>query len=252
MHTFIFGIYPYIALSVLLIGSIARYERDPFTWKSSSSQFLRRKQLILGSVLFHVGVLTIFVGHLFGLLTPLWLVEALGISHQAKQILAVVVGGVAGVAALAGGIILIHRRLVDPRIRGTSSNMDIAILALLLLQLCLGMLTIIISVQHIDGGEMVKFMMWAQAIFIFDGNAAAYVDDAPLLFQLHILLGLTIFILFPFSRLVHMVSAPLRYLWRPGYQIVRSRRQTSLPSRSGATAPKAKLSGQHPAAKPAE
>lgn len=252
MHAFIFGIYPYIALSVLLIGTIARYERDPFTWKSSSSQLLRRKQLILGSVLFHVGVLTIFFGHLFGLLTPLWLIEALGVSHQAKQILAVVVGGVAGVAALAGGIILIHRRLSDPRIRATSSPMDIAILVLLLLQLCLGMATIAISVQHLDGGEMVKFMMWAQAIFTFDPNAAAYVDDAPLLFQLHVLLGLTIFILFPFSRLVHMLSAPVRYLWRPGYQVVRSRRQTTSANRQAIAVPAAAVSGPRRVAKPAE
>lgn len=224
MHGFIFGIYPYIALSVLLIGSIARYERDPFTWKSSSSQLLRRKQLILGSVLFHVGVLTIFFGHLFGLLTPLPLIEALGISHEAKQILAVVVGGVAGGMALVGGIILTHRRLIDPRIRATSSAMDIIILSLLLFQLCLGLLTIIISVQNIDGAEMVKFMQWAQAIFTFDTRAASYTEGAPLLFQLHIFLGLTIFILFPFSRLVHMLSAPVRYLWRPGYQIVRTRK----------------------------
>jgi nitrate reductase gamma subunit len=226
MHGFIFGIYPYIALSVLLIGSIARYERDPFTWKSSSSQLLRRKQLILGSVLFHVGVLTIFFGHLFGLLTPLPLIEALGISHEAKQILAVVVGGVAGGMALVGGIILIHRRLIDPRIRATSSAMDIIILSLLLLQLCLGLLTIIISVQNIDGAEMVKFMQWAQAISTFDTRAASYTEGAPLLFQLHIFLGLTIFTLFPFSRLVHMLSVPVRYLWRPGYQIVRTRKHS--------------------------
>lgn len=224
MHDFIFGIYPYIALSVLAIGSIARYERDPFTWKSSSSQLLRRKQMILGSVLFHVGVLTIFFGHLFGLLTPLWLIEAMGISHEAKQILAVVVGGIAGVMALSGGIILIHRRLVDPRIRANSSMMDIVILSLLLVQLCLGLLTIFISLQHLDGEEMVKFMKWAQAIFTLDGRAASYTEGAPLLFQLHIFLGLTIFILFPFSRLVHMLSAPIRYLWRPGYQIVRTRK----------------------------
>ncbi|OLP45007.1 respiratory nitrate reductase subunit gamma [Rhizobium oryziradicis] len=226
MHDFIFGIYPYIALSVLLIGSIARYERDPFTWKSSSSQLLRRKQLILGSVLFHVGVLIIFFGHFFGLLTPLPLIKALGISHEAKQILAVVVGGVAGTMALLGGIILIHRRLVDPRIRATSSMMDIIILSLLLLQLCLGLLTIIISVQNIDGGEMVKFMQWAQAIFTLDARAASYTAGAPLLFQLHIFLGLTIFTLFPFSRLVHMLSVPVRYLWRPGYQIVRTRKHS--------------------------
>lgn len=225
MHDFIFGIYPYIALSVLVIGSVARYERDPATWKSSSSQLLRHKQLATGSILFHGGVLTIFFGHLVGLLTPLWLIEALGISHEAKQILAVVVGGVAGVIALSGGIMLLHRRLVDPRIRATSSTMDIVILSLLLLQLCLGLLTIIISVQHIDGSEMVKFMQWAQAIFTLDGRAASYTRGVPVLFQLHIFLGLTIFTLFPFSRLVHMLSAPVRYLWRPGYQIVRTRKR---------------------------
>ncbi len=124
MHGFIFGIYPYIALSVLLIGSVARYERDPFTWKSSSSQLLRRRQLILGSVLFHIGVLTIFVGHFFGLLTPLSLLSALHITHEAKQILAIVVGGAGAIAALIGGFMLLHRRLFDPRIRATSSTMS--------------------------------------------------------------------------------------------------------------------------------
>ncbi len=254
MHNFIFGIYPYIALAVLLVGSVARYERDPFTWKSSSSQLLRRRQLILGSVLFHVGVLVVFVGHFFGLLTPIWLIELFGISHSAKQILAIVVGGVAGVMALAGGIILIHRRLADPRIRATSSTMDIVILSLLLAQLVLGLLTIFVSLQHLDGEEMVRFMQWAQGIFTFDPNAASYTEGASIIFQLHIVLGLTIFLLFPFSRLVHMLSAPVRYLWRPGYQIVRSRRTSPLPQRGGAARPaqvaKAPLAGK--AARPAE
>lgn len=254
MHNFIFGIYPYIALAVLLVGSVARYERDPFTWKSSSSQLLRRRQLILGSVLFHVGVLVVFVGHFFGLLTPIWLIELFGISHSAKQILAIVVGGVAGVMALAGGIILIHRRLADPRIRATSSTMDIVILSLLLAQLVLGLLTIFVSLQHLDGEEMVRFMQWAQGIFTFDPNAASYTEGASIIFQLHIVLGLTIFLLFPFSRLVHMLSAPVRYLWRPGYQIVRSRRTSPLPQQGGAARPaqvaKAPLAGK--AARPAE
>ncbi len=233
MHNFIFGIYPYIALAVLLVGSVARYERDPFTWKSSSSQLLRRRQLMVGSVLFHVGVLTIFAGHFFGLLTPLWLIEALGIGHEAKQILAMSVGGVAGIMALLGGIILIHRRLTDPRIRATSSWMDIVILSLLLVQLTLGLLTITVSMRHLDGVEMVKFMRWAQGIFTFDPKAASYTVGTSIIFELHILLGLTIFVLFPFSRLVHMLSAPMRYLWRPGYQIVRSRRGAPLPAHTG-------------------
>ena len=231
MHNFLFGIYPYIALSVLILGSIARYERDPFTWKSSSSQLLRRKQLIVGSVLFHIGVLVIFVGHFVGLLTPIWVFGALGISHGAKQVLAVVAGGIAGVMALVGGGILFHRRWTDPRIRKTSSFADIGILALLLVQLVLGLGTVFVSVQHLDGHEMTKFMSWALGIFTFDGQAASHIQDVAFIFKLHLFLGLTIFLLFPFTRLVHMLSVPLRYFTRPGYQVVRSRRQTPMPER---------------------
>jgi len=226
MHNFLYGIYPYIALSVLAIGSIARYERDPFTWKSSSSQMLRRKQLVWGSILFHVGVLVIFFGHLIGLLTPIWVFDAMGIGHGFKQLLAVVAGGIAGVMALVGGLMLFHRRWTDPRIRSTSSFADIAILALLLAQLVIGLGTIYVSLQHLDGHEMTTFMAWALGIFTFDSSAASYIENAHILFKLHIFLGLTIFLVFPFTRLVHMLSAPIRYLWRPGYQVVRSRKHT--------------------------
>jgi len=224
MHNFLFGIYPYIALSVLLVGSIARYERDPFTWKTSSSQLLRRKQLVIGSILFHLGVLVIFVGHLVGLLTPIQIFDALGISHGAKQTLAVVAGGIAGVSALIGGGMLFHRRWTDPRIRKTSSFADIAILAMLLVQLVLGVGTIFVSLQHLDGHEMTKFMAWAQGIFTFRTGAADHIADVALVFKLHLFLGLTILLVFPFTRLVHMLSVPVRYFVRPGYQIVRSRR----------------------------
>ena len=223
MHYFLFGVYPYIALSVMLIGSIVRYERDPFTWKTSSSQLLRRRQLVVGSLLFHVGILVIFVGHFVGLLTPIWFFDAIGISHGAKQILAIVVGGVAGVVALVGGGMLLHRRLTDPRIRKTSSFADIAILAILLLQLILGLGTIFVSLGHLDGSEMIKFMAWAQGIFTFRADAADHIADAAPLFKLHLFLGLTIFLVFPFTRLVHMLSMPIRYVFRPGYQVVRSR-----------------------------
>ncbi len=229
MHQFLFGTYPYIALAVLAIGSIARYERDPFTWKSSSSQLLRRKQLIVGSVLFHVGVLVIFFGHLGGLLTPIWIFDALGISHSAKQILAITAGGIAGVMALIGGLMLVTRRLMDPRIRMNSSFWDITILILLLVQLTLGLSTIVISLQNLDGHEMTLLMSWAQGIFYFDPAAASYIEDASIIFKLHLFLGLTIFLIFPFTRLVHMLSAPVRYVtpWRKGYQIVRSRKGAS-------------------------
>lgn len=138
MQDFLFGIYPYIALTVMIGMSVARYDRDPFTWKSKSSQLLRKRQFVIGSVLFHVGVLVIFFGHLVGLLTPIAVFDWLGIPHGAKQVLAMAAGGIAGLLALAGGTILLHRRLNDPRIRANSTPADTGILALLVAQLVLG------------------------------------------------------------------------------------------------------------------
>ncbi|MBN9315252.1 MAG: respiratory nitrate reductase subunit gamma [Devosia sp.] len=226
VNTLLFGVYPYIALVVLAVGTVIRYDREPYTWRSGSSQMLRRRQLMWGSVLFHVGVLLIFAGHLVGLLTPLAIWEMLGVSHGTKQLIAIVLGGVAGAMGIVGATLLVHRRFFDARVRRNSSLADSLIIVILWLQLALGLATIRVSMQHLDGEEMVKFMRWAQGIFTFDPNAASYVADAALVFKLHITLGLTIFVLFPFSRLVHMLSAPVRYLWRPGYQVVRTRRPT--------------------------
>lgn len=224
LNHMLFGIYPYIALAVLALGSIIRYDREPYSWRSGSSQLLRRKQLMWGSVLFHAGVLVIFFGHAGGLLTPIALFDALGISHGSKQLMAIIVGGVAGILAFAGATLLLHRRLTDPRIRKTSSFGDIMILGLLWLQLALGLGTIPVSMKHLDGSEMVKFMNWAQGIFTFQADASSFVADADIIFKMHLFLGMTILLLFPFTRLVHMLSAPVRYVWRPGYQVVRSRK----------------------------
>jgi len=223
LNTLLFGIYPYIALAVLALGSIIRYDREPYSWRSGSSQLLRRRQLVWGSVLFHAGVLIVFFGHLIGLLTPIALFDMVGISHGTKQMMAIVIGGVAGGVALIGATLLAHRRLFDPRIRATSSFGDNAVILLLWVQLTLGLATIPLSLGHLDGAEMVRFMAWAQGIFTFDMAAASYIADAHPIFKLHLFLGLTIFLLFPFTRLVHMLSAPIRYIWRPGYQVVRRR-----------------------------
>lgn len=232
INTFFFGIYPYIALTVLILGSIIRYDKDPYSWRAGSSQLLRRKQLMWGSLLFHIGVIIIFFGHLVGLLTPIQIFDALGISHSAKQILAIVAGGVAGVMAIIGATMLVHRRLFDDRVRATSSTSDTLIIILLWLQLLLGLATIPISLQHLDGHEMVKFMSWAQGIFIFDLTASEYVIDASIFFKLHLVLGLTILLIFPFTRLVHMLSVPVRYFWRPGYQVVRERNTSNTSRKS--------------------
>lgn len=225
INTILFGYYPYVALVVLALGSIIRYDREPYTWKAGSSQLLRRKQLYWGSLLFHLGVLAIFAGHLVGLLTPIWIWDALGVSHSLKQMIAISLGGVAGVMGIIGATLLIHRRFFDPRVRAASSFSDNMIILILWVQLALGLGSIFVSLQHRDGHEMVQLMSWAQGIFIFDPKAASYMVDANLIFKLHITLGLTIFVLFPFTRLVHMLSAPVRYIWRSGYQIVRTKRR---------------------------
>ena len=254
----IFGIMPYAALTILIVGSIARYERDPFTWKSSSSQLLRRKQLIWGSILFHVGILTVFFGHLVGLFTPVWVLDAIGIPYALKQWMAVLIGGPAGIAALIGATMLLHRRLFDPRIRVTSSWPDIIIMVLIWLQLVIGLLTITQTLQHMDGAEMVRFMNWSQSIVTWNINAWATVVDVHWLYKLHIFLGLIITALFPFTRLVHMISglaAPFRYLLgRSGYQVVRTRRQAPLPKHPNVAAATAQATrpAAAPRAKPAE
>lgn len=223
LHFFLFQIFPYIMLSVLLLGSILRFDRDPYSWRSKSSQLLRKRQLMWGSVLFHLGILVVLGGHVVGLLTPIWVFDTLGISHGFKQVLAMSVGGIAGVFCLFGLVLLLHRRLFDLRIRATSSFADIAILVLLLVQLLLGLASILVSLDHLDGHEMVKFMGWAQSIVTFQGGAADYVRDVHPIFKCHLVLGMFIFLVFPFTRLVHVWSAPVFYVFRRQYQIVRRR-----------------------------
>lgn len=220
----LFGIYPYICLSVFLIGSLIRFDREQYGWRSQSSQLLRRRQLMWGSNLFHIGILAILVGHTGGLLTPVAVFEALGISHTAKQWTAMIVGGIAGLMCLVGLLMLLHRRVTDPRIRRTSSFADIAVLVLLLAQLLLGLGSIVVSLHHLDGSEMVALMNWAQHVVTLRPGAAAYVYDVSPVFKAHLLLGMTLFLIFPFTRLVHIWSAPVWYLGRRGYQIVRTKR----------------------------
>jgi nitrate reductase gamma subunit len=218
-----FGWYPYVALIVLFVGSVLRFDKDQYSWRSQSSQFLRRRQMIIGSNLFHLGVLVIFVGHLIGLLTPIGVFHAVGIGNATKQMLALLVGGLAGLAALVGCTLLLHRRLFDPRVRRTSSWGDIAVLVLIWLQLVMGVGTIYWSVQHLEGDKMVQFMSWAHSILTLQPGAAQQLAGVDLIYKLHIILGLTLFLITPFTRLVHIWSAPIWYLLRPGYQIARSR-----------------------------
>ena len=224
INTFFFGIYPYICLAVFFVGSLTRFDRDQYTWKSDSSQLLRQGSLRWGSNLFHIGVLGIFFGHIGGLLTPLEVWHVLGVSMANKQLIAIYGGGTFGILGLIGALILIQRRLSDERILRHSKPMDIFIIVLLMAQLALGLATIPVSLQHMDGGEMLKLVQWAHHIWTFRGGAADYLAEVSILFKLHLFIGLTVFLIFPFTRLVHIWSgfAVVGYLVR-AYQLVRAR-----------------------------
>lgn len=224
LHTFLFGIYPYLALAIFLLGSLIRFDREQYSWKSDSSQLLRRGQLRLGSNLFHIGILGLFFGHLFGLLTPPAVYHALGVSTQMKQTLAVIAGNLLGLTCLAGLLLLVHRRLVETRIRRTSKTMDFVILGWILVTLGLGIFTTPVSWQHRDGATMLALAGWAQHIVTLRGGAAEFVRHVDLIYRIHLVFGMTVFVLFPFSRLVHVWSGfgIAAYLVRP-YQVVRRR-----------------------------
>jgi len=224
VNTLLFGVYPYICLVVLLIGSLIRFDREPYTWKSDSSQILRKRELRIGSNFFHYGVLTVILGHFVGFLAPHWMVDW-ALTPTMHQLLAMVVGGIAGFIAIIGLSILIHRRLADPRIRLNSRKWDISITLMLWLQLALGLLTVPLSAFHMDGALFEVLTSYVKGIVTLDGGAAALMVAVPLVYKLHILLGFTLFLVSPFTRMIHIWSGAgaLSYLFRP-YQIVRTPR----------------------------
>ena len=225
IHQFLFGYYPYLCIIVMVLGSALRYDRDQYTWKADSSQLLRKRGMRLGNNLFHVGIVLLFFGHLVGLLTPPSIYHYF-MDAGTKQLMAMIAGGIFGTMCFIGMTILLWRRLFDPRIRATSKPSDILLLLVLYVQLIMGLITIPFSAQHMDGSSMIALAEWAQRIVTFRAGAAEFIVGEALIFKLHLVLGCTIFLLFPFTRMVHVfsgVAAPIKYLCRSGYQIVRKR-----------------------------
>jgi len=223
LDNLLFGYYPYVAGTVFLLGSVVRFDMSQYTWKTNSSQIVdNTAQFRLGNNLFHIGILFLFFGHLVGLLMPHSWYPYFGITVTSKQILAMASGGFFGLLAAIGGAILLKRRLTNPRVRAQSSQMDIPILLILYIQLLLGLLTIPFSMDHLDGSMMITLSEWAQHIVTFRPGAAAIIASVPWVYKIHLFLGLTVFLLFPFTRLVHIWSAPVWYFGR-SYQIVRKR-----------------------------
>ncbi len=224
LHGFLFQVYPYICFTVFLVGSLIRFDQNQYSWKSDSSQMLRAGTLRWGSNLFHGGILFLFFGHLVGLFTP-HSVYGPFMSAATKQMLAIILGGIAGMVCFVGLSLLIHRRVFDARIRSTSHPTDIAVLVVLWVQLVVGLITLPFSWKHSDGSVMLILADWAQRIVTLRPVDATALAGLPWPYLFHVVLGMTIFLLFPFCRLVHVWSgfASVSYLFRP-YQIVRSRR----------------------------
>jgi nitrate reductase gamma subunit len=224
VYGFLFQVYPYVCFTVFLLGSLLRFDRDQYTWKSDSSQLLRSGLLRWGSNLFHFGILFLFFGHMVGLFTP-HAVYGVFMTAGNKQMLAVVAGGIAGAFCFVGLSMLLYRRVFDPRIRLTSHATDIAVLVVLWVQLVVGLITLPFSWQHADGSVMLILADWAQRIVTLRPVDATVLAGLPWPYLVHIVFGMTIFLLFPFSRLVHVWSgfATVTFLFRP-HQIVRSRR----------------------------
>jgi respiratory nitrate reductase, gamma subunit len=224
IHHFFFGIYPYLVLVIFAVGCLIRFEREQYSWKSESSQLLHTGSLRLGNILFHLGIIGIVGGHVVGLLTPLAVWEFLGISHSLKQLAAMIAGGIMGTTCLIGLLMLIYRRVTSERLWALTTWRDLLVLGWLLATLILGLSTIAVSAGHMDGEEMVLLINWVQHIVTFRGDAANYIEHVSILFKLHIFMGLSLFAIFPFTRLVHIFSgiATLAYLQR-AWQLVRPR-----------------------------
>lgn len=223
LNNLFFGYFPYVAGTVFLAGSLVRFDMSQYTWKTNTSQLLdSSRRFQIANNLFHAGMILLFFGHFFGMLTPPAVYHAIGISTSFKQIASMTAGGLFGILALVGGAFLLHRRLTNPRVRRTSAQGDVFILVLLYIQLILGMGTIFVSAGHLDGSVMLQLTGWAQKIVTFQPGAAALIADVHWIYKLHIFLGLVVFLVFPFTRLVHIWSVPYTYISRR-YQIVRQR-----------------------------
>lgn len=225
LNYLLFGVYPFIAVTVMIVGSWARYDREQYTWKTGSSQMLNDTGMRIGSNLFHIGVLFIIFGHFVGLLMPESIYHHV-ISTPNKQLLAMGSGGFFGALAFIGLTMLLKRRFTNTRIRKSSNPSDLLVLVLLYAQLILGLLSIGVSAGHMDGSVMVLLANWAQAIVTLQPAVAAEnIAGVHIIYKLHVFLGMTLFVVFPFTRLVHIASgfaAPVKYLTR-NYQIVRSK-----------------------------
>ncbi|MEZ5210129.1 MULTISPECIES: respiratory nitrate reductase subunit gamma [unclassified Gordonia (in: high G+C Gram-positive bacteria)] len=224
MNVFLWGVIPYLALVAVIGGTVWRYRYDKFGWTTRSSELYESRLLRIGSPLFHYGILLVIVGHVMGLLIPESWTTALGVSEDLYHMVAAIGGIIALVAALAGVAILIYRRrTVGPVFAATTWNDKLMYLVLVSAMLAGSYITLVGAVDPHGPGVNYRETVapWFRSIFILQPDIHA-MEEAPLRFHIHVLLGMLMFILVPFTRLVHIFTAPLHYFFRP-YIVYRSR-----------------------------
>ncbi|TYS09886.1 respiratory nitrate reductase subunit gamma [Bacillus subtilis] len=217
----LWGVMPYIVMTIFIGGHIYRYQHDQFGWTAKSSELLEKKKLAAGSTLFHWGMLCVIGGHVMGILIPEAVYASIGISEHVYHKMAIGAGLPAGIAACTGLFILTYRRLFDKRIRKTSSPSDILTLILLLFMMLSGLAATFLNINSKGFDYRTTVGPWFREIFLFRPDASL-MENVPLWFKLHIIIGYVVFILWPFTRLVHVFSLPLKYLTR-SYVVYRKR-----------------------------
>lgn len=214
LNQFVWVIYLYLCLAIFVIGHIARYKYDQFSWTAKSSEMIEKKRLKWGSLLFHLGIIPVFFGHVVGLLIPANWLEAIGVNNHIYHIGAVYIGSVFGIITLIGMLLLTLRRLSIKNVRRLSSFSDIFVNIVLLIILIMGCYsTLVTNAIQPEFDYRQTIAIWFRHLFMFSPNADLMLN-VPWSFKLHILLGFTVFACWPFTRLVHVWSVPLSYMNR--------------------------------------
>lgn len=223
MDIVLWGVLPYVMVVVLVGGLLWRYKYDQFGWTTRSSQLYESRLLRIASPLFHFGLLAVIAGHFFGLVIPMAWTQAAGMSQEFYHFNALLVGGIAGVGTLGGILLLIYRRrTTGPVFMATTKN-DKTMYVVLTAAIVFGLWTTLASVFEGEHGHNYRETVapWFRSLFIFQPDVAA-MAAAPFSFHLHTLVGMALFVIWPFTRLVHAFTAPFHYLFRP-YIVYRSR-----------------------------
>lgn len=221
MDLLLWGVFPYIILTIFILGHIYRYQKDQFGWTSKSSEFLEKKQLRIGSLLFHWGILFVFGGHVLGLIIPVQLYNALGVTEHMYHIVAISFGMPAGISAFVGIFLLTYRRINVKRIKATTSPSDWVALVFILLAIGSGLIATTLNVDSQGFDYRTTIAPWLRGLFIFNVQPEL-MASVPVWFKIHIYCTFALYVVWPFTRLVHAFSFPVRYLKR-NYVIYKKR-----------------------------